>query len=84
MAELRDDADVHPPLRSDTPWIAAEPRLQKQRIRPSTVQKEGEDQRRTNLRKDLGGVKTTPVRNLESGAFVLEMWIEEGKAKFEE
>jgi mitotic spindle assembly checkpoint protein MAD2B len=30
---------------------------------------------------DLGGVKSFPVRLVEAGAFVLEMWIEEGKAK---
>ena len=29
----------------------------------------------------LGGVKTTPVRTVETGEFVMEMWIEEGKGK---
>ncbi|KAI4108797.1 MAG: hypothetical protein L6R37_000795 [Teloschistes peruensis] len=83
VVELRDDADVRPPIRADTPWIAAEPGLQKQRIRPDDAEKE--DERQTGIRKgkDLGGVKTTPVRNVESGAFVLEMWVEEGHAKFE-
>lgn len=30
---------------------------------------------------DLGGVRTTPVRSLEAGEFVMEMWIEEGRGK---
>lgn len=34
--------------------------------------------------KDLGGVRTTPVRSLEAGAFVMEVWVEEGRGKFEE
>ncbi|KAI4229503.1 MAG: hypothetical protein L6R36_000767 [Xanthoria steineri] len=79
VTELRDDADIHPPLAPDTPWIAAEPRLQKQRKR-----NESEAQPGSTKGKDLGGVKTTPIRNVESGAFVMEMWVEEGKAKFEE
>ena len=29
----------------------------------------------------LGGVRTTPIRAVEAGEFVLEMWIEEGKDK---
>lgn len=32
--------------------------------------------------KDLGGVKTTPVRSLEAGAFRMEVWVEEGRGKF--
>lgn len=30
---------------------------------------------------DLGGVRTTPVRTVEAGEFVMEMWIEEGRGK---
>ena len=33
---------------------------------------------------DLGGVKSIPVRLVDAGAFVLEMWIEEGRAKQDE
>lgn len=33
--------------------------------------------------RDLGGAKSTPVRLVEAGEFILETWIEEGKAKFE-
>ena len=32
--------------------------------------------------KDLGGVRTTPVRSLEAGAFIMEVWVEEGRGKF--
>lgn len=31
----------------------------------------------------LGGVKTTPVRTVEAGPFVMEVWVEEGKEKME-
>lgn len=30
---------------------------------------------------DLGGVRTTPVRTVEAGEFVMEMWVEEGRGK---
>lgn len=38
----------------------------------------------SKIGKDLGGVRTTPVRSLEAGAFVMEVWVEEGRGKFEE
>ena len=28
---------------------------------------------------DRGGIKSTPVRKVEAGAFVLEVWVEEGR-----
>ncbi|KAL9000095.1 MAG: hypothetical protein Q9169_001170 [Polycauliona sp. 2 TL-2023] len=79
LTELRDGADIHPPLGPDTPWLAAEPRLQKQKNR-----NESEVQPGSTMGKDLGGARTTPIRNVESGAFVMEMWVEEGRGKFEE
>ena len=33
--------------------------------------------------KHLGGVKTTPVRAVEAGPFIMEVWVEEGKDKDE-
>lgn len=33
--------------------------------------------------KELGGVRTTPVRTIDQGEVVFEMWIEEGRAKFD-
>ena len=32
---------------------------------------------------DLGGARTTPIRAVEAGVLRFEMWVEEGKAKFE-
>jgi len=31
---------------------------------------------------DLGGVKSMPVRLVEAGEFILETWVEEGRAKY--
>ncbi|KAI4089022.1 MAG: hypothetical protein LQ348_002747 [Seirophora lacunosa] len=84
MTELRDDAGVLAPLGPNTPWIAAEPTLQKQRKNNADSSNETEVQGSSKMGRDLGGAKTTPVRNLESGAFALEMWIEEGRGKFDE
>lgn len=84
VAELRDDGGVQPPLGSTTPWIAAEPGLQKTKKKNGNMHDEQETRSSTKVGEYLGGVKTTPVRTLESGAFSLEMWIEEGKGKFEE
>jgi len=30
---------------------------------------------------EVGGIKSIPVRSVEAGQFLLESWIEEGKAK---
>lgn len=84
MTELRDDAGVLAPLGPNTPWIAAEPTLQKQRKTNADSSNENEVQGSSKMGRDLGGAKTTPIRNLESGAFALEMWIEEGRGKFDE
>jgi mitotic spindle assembly checkpoint protein MAD2B len=32
---------------------------------------------------DLGGTQTTPIRAVDAGEMVFEMWIEEGRAKAE-
>lgn len=65
--ELKDKAD--PPIGHPQPWVPSDPNLQTG---------EGESER---IGKDLGGVKSVPVRLVEAGEFVVEMWIEEGKAK---
>ncbi len=52
------------------PWIPSVPSLQ----RPTEKASE-------RVGKDLGGVKTTPVRSVETGEFMLELWIEEGGEK---
>lgn len=65
-------------------WIAAEPGLQKERKGRSQSDEEGVDQLPGSKKgRDLGGVKTTPVRSLEAGAFRMEVWVEEGRGKFQ-
>ena len=36
---------------------------------------------RKKVELELGGIKSTPVRRVEAGEFILEAWIEEGRAK---
>jgi len=57
-------------LQHPQPWVPSEPSLQ-------TGDKSGSK----NVGKDLGGAKTVPVRSVETGEFIFESWIEEGKAK---
>ena len=82
------------PIGRGDRWIAAEPGLQKERRREGggyeVFAGSGGDTEVEALRmgaskkgKDLGGVRTTPVRGLEAGAFRMEVWIEEGKGKFQ-
>ncbi|KAI9842187.1 MAG: hypothetical protein M1837_007400 [Sclerophora amabilis] len=68
--ELKDEAKA--PIGHPQPWIPSQPSLQ-----PATTD--------GSLRqgKDVGGIKTTPVRAVEAGEFVMELWIEEAKAKQE-
>lgn len=66
------------PIGNPQPWVAAEPGLQRER---GGGDEEGKEGRKTG--KDIGGVKTTPVRSLEAGAFVMEVWVEEGRGKFD-
>ncbi|KAI9836389.1 MAG: hypothetical protein M1819_001419 [Sarea resinae] len=74
--ELKDQAN--PPIAHPQPWIPAQPALQHSRNR------DGDDSSgstTTDQGRDLGGVKTTPIRAVGAGEFALEMWIEEGKRK---
>lgn len=78
--ELRDEDQAQAPLwRHEGGWIAAPPRLQRDRGAPvSSNQRD-----RGSKGRDLGGVRTTPVRALEAGAFALEVWVEEAAGKFQ-
>lgn len=84
--ELKDEADVDPPIRHPQPWIPVQPSLQKTG-RKVTARDEDEEAEVEKGRKDeggdLGGVKVTPIRTVEAGVFRFETWVEEGKAKFE-
>ncbi|CZT47168.1 related to MUS-26 protein MUS-26, involved in DNA repair [Rhynchosporium secalis] len=71
--ELRDEPEIEPPIGHPQPWIPSEPTLQT-----------GERGDSESIGKDVGGVRSVPVRLVEAGEFVLEAWIEEGRAKFGE
>ncbi|KAG8527522.1 uncharacterized protein KY384_007674 [Bacidia gigantensis] len=87
--ELRDDDTAEAPLHrgeGEGKWIAAEPNLQKERMRGGESGEAGSNEGfegRRKMGRDLGGVRTTPVRNLEAGAFAMEVWVEEARGKFE-
>lgn len=53
------------------PWIPSQPSLQPSLKTSAQIHPT-----------DLGGEKSTPIRLVESGEFILETWIEEGRAKF--
>ena len=92
--ELRDEEGVDAPIGRGDRWVAAEPGLQKERRRDgggyggfeggsddAKVDRLGVGESKKG--KDLGGVRTTPVRALEAGAFKMEVWVEEGRGKFQ-
>ena len=82
--ELRDEEDVEAPIwRGEHAWIPAEPGLQRERQRAGGGD-EGREvfEGRKPMGRDLGGVRTVPVRSLEAGAFAMEVWVEEGRGKF--
>jgi mitotic spindle assembly checkpoint protein MAD2B len=68
VVELKERAE--PPVGHPQPWVPSEPSLQT-----------GENEGSERVGKDLGGVTSVPIRTVEAGEFVVEMWIEEGKAK---
>jgi mitotic spindle assembly checkpoint protein MAD2B len=71
--ELKDMAD--PPIGHPQPWVPVQPSLQKE------VPRAGSENSSVKSGNDLGGVMTTPIRSVDSGEMVFEMWIEEGQAK---
>lgn len=95
--ELKDEADVDPPLAHPQVWMPVQPSLQKtgrKPVRRATVKDEHEhgsgegstqesaDTGDTRQRgSDLGGVRVTPIRTVETGTFRFETWVEEGRAK---
>ena len=78
---------VEAPLGREGGWVAAEPGLQRERNGRDGGRDEerfdGRSGKGSRKEKDLGGVRTTPVRNLEAGAFAMEVWVEEGRGKFQ-
>ncbi|KAJ4354492.1 uncharacterized protein N0V89_006229 [Didymosphaeria variabile] len=79
--ELKDEADVDPPIGHPQKWVPSQPSLQKTG-RKGAVLNDDEMHSRPEG-EDLGGAKVTPIRTVEAGVFRFETWIEEGRAKFE-
>ncbi|KAL1599554.1 hypothetical protein SLS60_007357 [Paraconiothyrium brasiliense] len=79
--ELKDEADVDPPIGHPQKWVPSQPSLQKTG-RKGAVLSDDETHGRPEG-EDLGGAKVTPIRTVEAGVFRFETWIEEGRAKFE-
>ncbi|KAI9792237.1 MAG: hypothetical protein M1833_001236 [Piccolia ochrophora] len=69
--ELKDEGEA--PIGHPQPWIPSQP----------TLQPRSQEDQSSRAGKAVGGAKTTPVRAVESGQFVLELWVEEAKAKEE-
>ena len=68
------------PIEREGRWIVAEPGLQRRGDGDGDGEMGGG---RSKRGRDLGGVRTTPVRSLEAGAFRMEVWVEEGRGKFQ-
>jgi mitotic spindle assembly checkpoint protein MAD2B len=71
--ELKDEAD--PPIGHPQPWIPTQPSLQRR------AGSSDEDVYEDRLGSDLGGLKVTPIRAIDAGELVFEMWVEEGEGK---
>lgn len=92
--ELKDEADIDPPMEHPQAWIPVQPSLQKTGRKPimhAAVEDNGEEgwtqqskesEEKRVVGEDLGGVRFTPIRTVETGTFRFETWIEEGRAKF--
>ena len=94
--ELKDEADVDPPIRHPQAWIPVQPSLQKTGRKPishAAVEDDDEEglaqgsrdsEDKGTIGKDLGGIRFTPIRTVEAGTFRFETWVEEGRAKLKE
>ncbi|KAJ4301859.1 hypothetical protein N0V90_003955 [Kalmusia sp. IMI 367209] len=81
--ELKDEADIHPPMEHPQRWVPVQPSLQKTGRKGAEGVEHGSETKGRSEGEDLGGAKVTPIRTVEVGVFRFETWIEEGKAKFE-
>ena len=87
--ELREPPFGQAPLDNDVTWLPAEPGLQpeakgKHKVgMGATVNHAGHKHgAKRQLRGEyLGVVRTTAIRSVEAGAFIMEIWVEEGKEK---
>ena len=62
-------------------WVVAEPGLQKPVENGETADGEegGEMEGERRRGKNRGGGRSRPIRNVEVGSFVMEVWVEEAK-----
>lgn len=95
--ELKEESD--PPIGHPQAWIPSERGMQRRIVHQGDDGEDGHEQRgedavsKPSKEKEggrliergegLGGVRTTPVRTVESGEMIFEMWIEEGRSKFD-
>ncbi|RDW69748.1 hypothetical protein BP6252_08768 [Coleophoma cylindrospora] len=78
--ELKDSETAEPPIDHLGIWEASEPSLQPREKASATDNlDEGEHSKRKERGRDIGGVKSVAVRNVEAGEFRIESWIEEGR-----
>jgi mitotic spindle assembly checkpoint protein MAD2B len=70
--ELKDMANA--PLAHPQAWIPVQPSLQREKAQDHMPARIGED---------IGGVQTTPLRAVEAGEMIFEMWVEESKSKLD-
>lgn len=82
--ELKDDIDVDPPLGHPQPWIPAQPASQKTKLNHSDAGGEAQTNgsRPSRLGKDLIDARVIPIRSVDAGELLFEMWAEEGLAKY--
>lgn len=72
--ELKEEAEA--PISEPQGWVPAQPGLQRNVIKEATGL-------RVEKGKDVGGVKTTPIRTVAAGEMLFEVYVEEGKGKFQ-
>lgn len=80
--EQRDQAPA--PIGHPQPWIPSQPDLQATVVERGNEGFGGDVRREVKKGEALGGLRTVPVRRVEAGEMRFEVWVEEGKAKFEE
>ncbi|KAF2157595.1 DNA-binding protein [Myriangium duriaei CBS 260.36] len=72
--ELKDESEA--PLGEPQAWIPVQPGMQK------SVRKDGNEVR-VEYGDERVGARTIPVRTIVAGEMMFEMWIEEGRTKFQ-
>jgi mitotic spindle assembly checkpoint protein MAD2B len=85
--ELKEKPQGVAPIGWPMPWVPSEPGSQRAEMGAnaddtgSGENGDSESSERVKRGGNLGGVKTTPIRSVEAGPFVMEIWAEEGREK---